>query len=132
MRTNTTELNTGREAGSSVRTITGVVRSATGETLPGAHVYYINDAGDAVGEATDTNGAFSFVAPIGATVRATFVGYSPKERQVTTSSEPMIFVLEPGVDLPTFEVVGDGGGNSGTVAAVAGGLLLLLILGNDQ
>lgn len=132
MRTTTTTADTGRDTAGNVRTITGVVKSTDGTTLPGAHVYYINDAGNATGEATDINGAFSFVAPIGATVRATFVGYAPQEKTVQAGAAPLVFELAPGVDLPTFEVVGDAPSGTGTAAAVGAGLLLLLLFAGDR
>ncbi len=129
---NNTIRDTGRDTLDTMAAVqvSGTVSSTTGETLPGAHVYYIGSDGQAVGTVTDANGAFSMTAREGVTLRATFVGYTGQEVSITAASSPVAFVLAPGVDIPEFEVVGEGSGNMGALAI--GGLLLLLVLSGDR
>lgn len=102
--------------------VAGVVRdAATSETLPGAHVYYLDDQGQAQGQATNANGLFAFQAPVGAEIVASYVGYT---KATLPGAPAMVFELVPGVDLPTVEIFGDTGRNWGPFAALLGLLLL--------
>lgn len=117
--------NTDPRTGETLVTVSGIVRDAnTGDTLPGAHVYYLDADGMAHGEATSAAGAFGLVVPVGSTLRASFVGYTPQERAVNASGS-ITFDLQPGVDIPEVEIVGDAPG--APAAAVAFGLLATLL-----
>jgi len=86
-------------------TITGTVASTTGETLPGAHVYYRNGAGQVVdGVATDSAGRYVVQAPVGAELSASFVGYEPKTVLISGRDAVVNFALVPGVELPEVEI----------------------------
>lgn len=81
-----------------------VADSRTGETLPGAHIYYRDSTGAvADGTATDINGNYTLTVPLGTNVTASFVGYTEGTRTITTRGV-YNFGLVPGVDLPEIEI----------------------------
>lgn len=81
-----------------------VVDAATGESLPGAHVYALRD-GNPVGTTTTVAGEYSFEFVPGETVHVSFVGYEPE--QFTADGSTWVHRLQPGVPLDEFEVVAD-------------------------
>lgn len=117
--------NTTTRTDETLVTVSGIVRDAsTGETLPGAHVFYLDADGMAHGEPTSAAGAFGLVVPVGSTLRASFVGYGPQTRTVTGPGS-FTFDMERGVDIPEVEIFGDAPG--APAAAVAFGLLATLM-----
>lgn len=63
--------------------VTGKVTAANGTPLIGVNVQV---AGTNRGAATDVNGAFKLNAPMGATLKFSFIGYLPKEVKVSNSN----------------------------------------------
>ncbi len=84
--------------------VTGVVRDANGETLPGATVTV---KGTKTTTATDLDGRYSIAAPQGSTLVITYIGY--KAREVRVSGSMMDVNLEAGDNvLDDLVVVGYG------------------------
>lgn len=79
--------------------ISGVVRDDMGETLPGANVVVLDANGEIIpnlGTATDINGKYSLTVPIlnsYKSLRASFVGFSPKVKTLTEARDNPNFVL---------------------------------------
>ena len=99
--------NTTTRASETMVPVAGIVMdSATGATLPGAHVRYLDADGMAHGAATDADGAYAFSAPGNATLIASFVGYGTQEVQVGEGGL-FNFALQPGVDIEVVDIYGD-------------------------
>lgn len=82
--------------------------AATGETLPGAHVYKVGPDGRPYGVTTDANGRFSWPdLPnlAGDVVTVSFVGYPPKRLTLDGSAWYDVRLTTEGVGLPEFEVI---------------------------
>lgn len=71
--------------------ITGMVKSNSGETLPGATVRI---KGSGAGVSTDINGRFSIVVPPGATLVISYAGFLTKEVEVGDRLNLEIILLE--------------------------------------
>ena len=112
--------------GEALAAVAGVVTNESGETLPGAHVYYFDANGHAQGEATDSSGMFALIVPVGVELRCTFVGYEPQAVTVTASG-PINFTLQGGVDIPEVEIFGDAPAAPWAVVVGLGATLLALL-----
>lgn len=118
--------------GETLAAVAGVVTNTNGETLPGAHVYYLDQQGHAQGEATDSSGLFALVVPVGVELRCTFVGYAPAAATVTASG-PINFTLQPGVDIDEVEIFGDApAAPNAALIGLAATLLALLSSDNSN
>ncbi|WP_084165640.1 SusC/RagA family TonB-linked outer membrane protein [Dyadobacter crusticola] len=85
------------------RTISGLVQTATGETLPGATVLI---AGTSTATITDADGKFSISAQTGQTLRVSFIGYLTSEVPVTEQTSYTIQLAEDAQNLEEFVVIG--------------------------
>lgn len=76
--------------------ITGTVRDGDGgDVLPGASVLQL---GTSNGSVTGSDGNFSIEAPIGSTLRISFIGYQPTDIAIK-SAQPIDVTLQPDADL---------------------------------
>lgn len=114
-----------RDEGHEFVTVYGTVRSTTGETLPGAHVYYMDAAGLPQGTVTGSDGTFSVMVPLGAELYASFVGHGTLVK-IVHAPGVMDFSLVPGLDIDEIEIFPDNGAE-GANAALAVVVLILLI-----
>lgn len=75
--------------------IKGVVRDKSGEVLPGATIMIKNTT---AGVTTDVDGVFTIIVPkAGVTLKATFVGYKPKEF-IAEDGKEIVVVMEEEVN----------------------------------
>jgi TonB-linked SusC/RagA family outer membrane protein len=73
------------------RTITGTVSTQDGEPVIGATVLQVGTENATV---TDADGNFTLIAPVGSTLRISYVGCITREVNVGSSSSPMKIVLK--------------------------------------
>ena len=85
--------------------ISGVVRDAAGETIPGASIYIKNTN---KGTISDLNGKFSIEVPYNETLTITMVGYQTQVVVVTKSAELSIVLAEMVKGLDEVVVIGYG------------------------
>lgn len=85
--------------------ISGVVRDAAGETIPGASIYIKNTN---KGTISDLNGKFSIEVPYNETLTITMVGYQTQVVVVTKSAELSIVLTEMVKGLDEVVVIGYG------------------------
>src|SRR5689334_8063957 len=85
------------------REVTGIVQSATGETLPGATVIII---GTNTATITDADGKFSISAQTGQTLRISFIGFLALDVPVTEQSAYTVQLAEDAQNLEEFVVIG--------------------------
>lgn len=89
----------------SERTIKGVVKDATGETVIGANVAVV---GTTIGTITDVNGSFSLNVPAGATLKVSFIGYKDVTVKITNQQNLDIVLQDDSQALDEVVVVGFG------------------------
>ena len=89
----------------SERTIKGVVKDATGETVIGANVAVV---GTTIGTITDVNGSFSLNVPVGATLKVSFIGYKDVTIKITNQQNLDIVLQDDSQALDEVVVVGFG------------------------
>lgn len=88
------------------RNVSGVIKSTTGETMPGVNVLV---KGTTTGTASDIDGKFSLSVPSDESVLVfSFIGYSSKEVRVGNSSELNVVLEEDLSSLSEVVVVGYG------------------------
>lgn len=87
------------------RTIKGIVKDATGETVIGANVSVI---GTTNGTVTDVDGNFSLKVPVGATLKISFIGYKDVTVKVTNQQTLDIVLQDDSQALDEVVVVGFG------------------------
>lgn len=88
------------------RNVSGVIKSSTGETMPGVNVLV---KGTTIGTATDIDGNFSLNVPSDESILVfSFIGYSSKEVLVGNASELNIVLEEDLSSLSEVVVVGYG------------------------
>jgi TonB-linked SusC/RagA family outer membrane protein len=85
------------------RTVTGVVQTATGESLPGATIIV---AGTNAATISDPDGKFSIAAQNGQSLRVSFIGYLPSDIPVTDQTTYTIQLAEDAQNLQEFVVIG--------------------------
>ncbi|QRR00662.1 SusC/RagA family TonB-linked outer membrane protein [Dyadobacter sandarakinus] len=85
------------------RTITGLVRAATGETLPGATILVTGTTNATI---SDADGKFSLSAATGQVLRISFIGYLTAEVPVTEQDAYTIQLEEDAQKLEEFVVIG--------------------------
>ncbi|MCF2446691.1 TonB-dependent receptor [Dyadobacter sp. CY345] len=85
------------------REITGVVQTATGETLPGATVIIVGTNSATI---TDADGKFSLTAENGQILRISFIGFLTSEMPVSEQSTYTIQLAEDAQNLEEFVVIG--------------------------
>ncbi|MCF8364586.1 MAG: TonB-dependent receptor [Bacteroidales bacterium] len=89
-----------------VYTYTGTVKNTNGETLPGVNVY---EEGTTNGTTSDINGAFKLESPnSNTTLTFSFVGFLPKQVQVSSSETVNVVLEENVVALQEVMVIGYG------------------------
>ena len=86
-------------------TVTGVVKSAEGESLPGVNVLI---KGTAQGTITDLNGAFKLQAPENATLVFSFVGYLAEEMELNGQNTVEMILMPDIQQLSEIVVIGYG------------------------
>ncbi|MEG1749446.1 MAG: TonB-dependent receptor [Tannerellaceae bacterium] len=89
----------------SERTIKGVVKDATGETIVGANVSVV---GTTIGTITDMDGAFSLKVPAGATLKFSFIGYKDASIKITNQQTLNVVLKDDSQALDEVVVVGFG------------------------
>lgn len=88
-------------------TVTGTVRDAAGETIPGASVYLKSDK--AVATATDVDGNFLLKVPnLQSTLVVSFIGYKPQEVKLNGNSRVTVTLLEDSQMLDEVVAIGYG------------------------
>lgn len=87
------------------RTIKGVVKDASGETVIGANVSVI---GTTIGTVTDVEGNFSLKVPAGATLKISFIGYKDYNVKITDQQTLDIILQDDSQALDEVVVVGFG------------------------
>lgn len=87
------------------RTIKGVVKDATGETVIGANVSVV---GTTIGTVTDIAGNFSLKVPAGATLKISFIGYKDVKVKITNQQVLDIVLQDDSQALDEVVVVGFG------------------------
>lgn len=87
------------------RTIKGVVKDASGETVIGANVSVI---GTTIGTVTDVEGNFSLKVPAGATLKISFIGYKDYNVKITDQQSLDIILQDDSQALDEVVVVGFG------------------------
>lgn len=112
--------------------VSGTVRDTNGETLPGAHVYYIDTADLPQGTVTGPDGRFSDAVPDGAELYASYIGHGTQVK-VVHGPGTMDFDLVPGVDIDEVEIFPDPDNGSGLAAvSILVGLGILSALGTES
>ncbi|MEG2067610.1 MAG: TonB-dependent receptor [Tannerellaceae bacterium] len=89
----------------SERTIKGVVKDATGETIVGANVSVV---GTTIGTITDMDGAFSLKVPAGATLKFSFIGYKDASIKINNQQTLNVVLKDDSQALDEVVVVGFG------------------------
>lgn len=101
-------------------TITGTIRDATGEGIPGATILV---KGTSTGTATDVNGYYSLSAPSDAVLVISYVGYTTKEVQINGQTSVDIIIESSASSLDEIIIVGYGAQKkrdvTGSVASVS-------------
>ncbi|WP_233587563.1 TonB-dependent receptor [Parabacteroides sp. AF18-52] len=87
------------------RTIKGVVKDATGETVIGANVSVL---GTTTGTVTDVEGNFSLKVPVGATLKISFIGYKDFTVKITNQQSLDVILQDDSQALDEVVVVGFG------------------------
>lgn len=87
------------------RTIKGVVKDVTGETVIGANVSVV---GTTIGTVTDVDGNFSLKVPAGATLKISFIGYKDVDVKITNQQTLDIVLQDDSQALDEVVVVGFG------------------------
>lgn len=88
------------------RSVSGVVKSSSGETMPGVNVLV---KGTSIGTATDIDGNFNLTVPSNESILVfSFIGYTSKEVLVGNSSELSVVLEEDLSQLSEVVVVGYG------------------------
>jgi TonB-linked SusC/RagA family outer membrane protein len=87
------------------RTIKGIVKDATGETVIGANVSVV---GTTIGTVTDVEGNFSLKVPAGATLKISFIGYKDVDVKITNQQTLDIILEDDSQALDEVVVVGFG------------------------
>lgn len=87
------------------RTIKGVVKDASGETVIGANVSVI---GTTIGTVTDVEGTFSLKVPAGAALKISFIGYKDYNVKITDQQTLDIILQDDSQALDEVVVVGFG------------------------
>ena len=115
-------------------TIRGVVMdAASGETLPGAHVYTYR-GGELFGTTTDNDGRFVFTALEGDTITVSFLGFAPVEfpASETPPGEAITVRLSSApTELDTVEIFPDPA-NGGLIVAGVLAALVAVAVASDQ
>lgn len=93
--------------------VSGIVTDAKGEAVIGANIVI---KGTTNGTITDLDGKFAFEAPANATLLVSFIGYTPKEIQVTNQSTLAITLAEDSQNLDEVVVIGYGTQRKGNIA----------------
>lgn len=89
----------------SSRTISGVVKDATGETIIGANV---SVKGTTTGTITDIDGKFSLNVPVGSTVKISYIGYKDFETVISNQTTLEVVLKVDSQTLDEVVVVGFG------------------------
>ncbi|MBL4677644.1 MAG: TonB-dependent receptor [Mucilaginibacter sp.] len=92
--------------------ISGTVKDAKGESLPGVSVRL---KGTDAGVATDVNGAFSISAPANSTLTFSFIGFATQEQPVGGRTEINVILAEGNKELNEVIVVGYGTQRKGDI-----------------
>ena len=87
------------------RTVSGIVKDATGETIIGANV---SVKGTTTGTITDIDGKFSLNVPAGSTLKISYIGYQDFETVITTQSTLDVVLKVDSKTLDEVVVVGFG------------------------
>lgn len=86
--------------------ISGVISDVNGDPVIGANIFVV---GTANGTVSDMNGRFEISAPVGATLKITYIGYLDKEVKVTSGKTAYdIVIVEDNQTLDEVIVVGYG------------------------
>lgn len=88
-----------------LRTVSGIVKDATGETIIGANV---SVKGTTTGTITDIDGKFSLNVPAGSTLKISYIGYQDFETVITTQSTLDVVLKVDSKTLDEVVVVGFG------------------------
>ena len=87
------------------RTVSGIVKDASGETIIGANV---SVKGTTTGTITDIDGKFSLNVPAGSTLKISYIGYQDFETVITTQSTLDVVLKVDSKTLDEVVVVGFG------------------------
>lgn len=85
--------------------VTGVVKDAAGQTMPGVNVII---KGTSTGTVTDTDGRYSIDAPAGSALQFSFIGYNPEEITLNGQTTVDVMMVEDVSTLQEVVVVGYG------------------------
>jgi TonB-linked outer membrane protein, SusC/RagA family len=101
--------------------VRGVIMDSSGEPLPGVSIVI---KGTTTGTIADLDGKFTINAPVGSTLRISYIGYLPQEIKVEGNGELSILMQEDAQELEGVVVVGFGHQKkesvTGAITAISG------------